>query len=122
MASVWMVGLEDGPDRCGEICIVEVFGDAPTAIGMGIHPFRDPALTDDFQAPELDIDVRERHVYAADWRPGRVDFSVDGELVRSVGQAPDYPMQFMVAVFDFPFKPGPADHVPLFAVDRVRAA
>jgi len=31
-------------------------------------------------------------------------------------------MQFMVAVFDFPQKPGPADHVPLFAVDRVRSA
>jgi len=120
MASVWMVGLEDEPDRCGEICIFEVFGDAPRAIGMGIHPFRDPALTDDFRAPELDIDVREHHVYAADWRTGRVDFSVDGEPVRSVEQAPGYPMQFMVAVFDFPSKPGPSDHVPLFAVDRVR--
>ena len=121
MASVWMVGIEDEPDRCGEICLFEVFGDAPDAIGMGIHPFRDPALSDDFAAPRLDIDVREPHVYSADWRPGRVDFSVDGEPVRSVAQAPDYPMQFMVAVFDFPQKPGPADHVPLFAVDRVRA-
>ena len=66
--------------------------------------------------------MREPHVYAADWRPGRVDFSVDGEHVRSVDQAPDYPMQFMVAVFDFPEKAaGPADHVPLFAVDRISA-
>ena len=122
MASVWMVGIEDEPHRCGEICLFEVFGDAPDAVGMGIHPFRDPALSDDFAAPRLGIDVREPHVYGADWRPGRVDFSVDGEPVRSVAQAPDYPMQFMVAVFDFPQKPGPADHVPLFAVDRVRSA
>ena len=121
MASVWMVGIEDEPHRCGEICLFEVFGDAPDAIGMGIHPFRDPALSDDFAAPRLGIDVREPHVYGADWRPGRVDFSVDGEPVRSVAQAPDYPMQFMVAVFDFPQKPGPADHVPLFAIDRVSA-
>ena len=121
MASVWLVGIEDEPHRCGEICLFEVFGDAPSAVGMGIHPFRDPALSDDFAAPQLDIDVREPHVYSADWRPGRVDFSVDGEPVRSVPQAPDYPMQFMVAVFDFPQKPGPADHVPLFAVDRVSA-
>ena len=120
MASVWMVGLEDQPDRCGEICIFEVFGDAPTAIGMGIHPFRDAALTDDFAAPELDIDIREPHVYAADWREDRVEFSVDGEPVRTVAQAPDYPMQFMVAVFDFPSKPGPSDRVPLLAVDSVR--
>ena len=126
MASVWMVGLEDEPDRCGEICVFEIFGDAldgavSAAVGMGIKPFRDPALSWDFEAPRLAIDVREPHVYAADWRPGRVDFSVDGEPVRSVAQAPDYPLQLMVAVFDFPQKPGPADHVPLLAVDRVRA-
>ena len=120
MASVWMVGLEDEPDRCGEICIFEVFGDAPRAIGHGVHPFRDPALTDDFQAPQLDIDIREPHAYAADWREGRVDFSVDGEYLRSVAQAPGYPMQFMVALFDFPEKPGPADHEPLFAIDRIQ--
>jgi hypothetical protein len=29
-------------------------------------------------------------------------------------------MQLMVAVFDFPEKAGPADHVPLLAVDWVR--
>ena len=28
MASVWMVGIEDEPHRCGEICIFEIFGDA----------------------------------------------------------------------------------------------
>lgn len=122
MASVWMVGIEDEPQRSGEICVFEVFGDAPDAVGMGIHPFRDPALTDDFAAPRLEIDVREPHAYAADWRPGRVEFSVDGTVVRAVRRAPDYPMQFMLAVFDFPQKPGPAGHTPLLAVDRVAVA
>jgi hypothetical protein len=125
MASVWMVGLEDRPERCGEICIFEVFGDAPAAVGMGIHPFRDPSLTDDFAAPRLAIDVAEHHVYAAEWRPGRVDFLVDGEHVRAVDQAPAYPMQMMVAVFDFPDRDGAAEHaahVPQLAVDYVRAA
>jgi hypothetical protein len=130
MAAVWMVGLEDEPSRSAEICIFEVFGDAlsteggePTAaVGMGVHPFRDPSITDDFAAPRVAIDVTEPHVYAADWRPGRVDFSVDGRHVRSVRQAPDYPMQMMVAVFDFPEKAdlAPAEHVPLLAVDYVR--
>lgn len=130
MASVWIVGLEDEPTRCGEICIFEVFGEAlwaedgrPTAaVGMGVHPFRDPALTDDFAAPRLPIDVAEFHIYAADWQPGRVDFLVDGERLRTVHQAPAYPMQMMIGVFDFPEKAGGADpdHVPLFAVDYVR--
>ena len=44
MASVWLIGLEDEPHRSGEICVFEVFGDAPRAIGSGIHPFRDPEL------------------------------------------------------------------------------
>jgi hypothetical protein len=131
MAAVWMVGLEDEPTRCAEICIFEVFGDAlqteggthTAAVGMGVHPFRDPAITDEFAAPRVAIDVAELHVYAADWRPGRVDFLVDGQHVKTVHQAPDYPMQMMIAVFDFPAKAGPGvppEHVPVLAVDYVR--
>ena len=78
MAGVWMVGLEDEPTRCAEILIFEVFGDAlaedgdgpSAAVGMGLRPFRDPAITDSFEAPRVPIDVTEHHVYAADWRPG----------------------------------------------------
>jgi hypothetical protein len=125
MAAVWMVGIEDAPRRSAEICIFEVFGEAlrdgTAAVGMGVHPFRDPAITDEFDAPRLEIDVSQPHVYAADWRPGRVDFLVDGEHVKTVHQAPDYPMQMMVAVFDFPEKGGPL-HVPSFAVDVVRGS
>jgi hypothetical protein len=127
MAAAWMVGLEDEPERCAEICVFEVFGEAladgSAAVGMGVHPFRDPALTDEFDAPRVAIDVAEPHTYAADWRPGRVDFLIDGEHVKTVRQAPDYPMQMMIAVFDFPAKADAApqpDHVPELAVDRVR--
>jgi len=130
MAAVWMVGVEDEPRRSAEICVFEVFGEAlahrdgraTAAVGMGVHPFRDPSLADDFAAERLAIDVTEPHLYAADWRPGGVDFFVDGQFVRSVVHAPDYPMQMMVAVFDFPEKAAgaPADAVPLLAVDLVR--
>ena len=131
MASVWMVGLEDEPTRSGEICIFEVFGDTllteagnpSAAVGMGVHPFRDPAMTDEFSTRRLAIDVAQVHVYAADWRPGRVDFLVDGQRVRTVHQAPGYPMQMMIAVFDFPAKAAlspQSEHVPELAVDYVR--
>jgi beta-glucanase (GH16 family) len=131
MAAVWMVGLEDEPRRSAEICIFEVFGDAleddggtpSAAVGMGVHPFRDPVIVDEFSAPRIAIDVTEPHVYAADWRPGRVDFIVDGDHVTSVHQAPDYPMQMMIAVFDFPEHAEAseaADHVPELALDYVR--
>jgi hypothetical protein len=133
MAAVWMVGLEDEPARCAEICIFEVFGDAlqddgarPTAaVGMGLHPFRDPAISDEFAAERVALDVTEFHVYAAGWRPGRVDFLIDGQHVKTVRQAPDYPMQMMVAVFDFPANAEAArhaEHVPELAVDYVRGS
>jgi hypothetical protein len=122
MASVWMVGLEQEPARSGEICVFEVFGDAADAVGSGIHPFRDPQLTDEFDAPRLEIDVREPHVYSADRRPGRVDFFVDDRHVKTVEQAPAYPMQMIVAVFDFPEKQPAVEHVPELAVDWIRGS
>jgi len=46
------VGLEDSPERSAEICVTEMFGDAvepggSTAVGMGLHSFRDPAVAED---------------------------------------------------------------------------
>jgi len=134
MAAVWMVGLEEVPERSAEICIFEIFGDAvqadagagvaSAAVGMDVHPFRDPAISDEFDAPRVALDPADPHVYAADWRPGRVDFLIDGERVKTVHQAPAYAMQMMVAVFDFPDRAAsaPADHVPLLAVDYVRGS
>lgn len=124
MASVWMVGLEDHPDRCGEICVFEVFGDTITdegaSVGSGIHRFRDPALHEEFSADPRPIDVSQPHTYAVDWRSDGVDFLVDGEVTRTSEQTLGYPMQMMIAVFDFPAKGGPA-HTPCLAIDSVRA-
>lgn len=126
MAAWWLVGIEDEPRRCGELCVVEVFGDTlgpdGAEVGMGVKKIRDPGLRQDFAAPRLPIDVADFHVYAVDWRPGEADFLVDGRVIRTVDQSTDYPMQSMVAVFDFPDRPaGPdPDHVPRLVVDWVR--
>jgi Glycosyl hydrolases family 16 len=132
MAAVWMVGLETEPTQNAEICVFEVFGDTlrdgggerSAAVGTGLHPFRDPGITDEFSAPRVPVDVGEPHVYAAEWRRGRVDFLVDGDPVKTVRQAPAYPMQMMVAVFDFPERAADdgGGHVPVLAVDYVRGS
>lgn len=133
MFSAWLVGVEDVPARSGELCLVEVFGDTlgtgpdgePTAaLGSGVHPFRDPGLREEFSAPRTTIDVAGWHTYAVDWRPGRAAFAVDGVVTREVAQAPDYPLQLMLGVFDFPEQPhGPgAPAVPELVVGRVRVA
>jgi hypothetical protein len=126
MFSAWMIGLEDEPERCGEICVVEVFGDTLTdggaAIGCGIKAIRDPALTQEFSADWRPVDVSERHEYAVDWSAGRVEFFLDGEPIRTAHQAPDYPLQLIIGVFDFPDGADPAGadpEVPELFVHRV---
>lgn len=66
--------------------------------------------------------LRVRQAQPAQWgwtpRYGRLE-------VRAVDQAPDYPMQMMIGVFDFPAKPAAprhAGHVPWLVLDYVREA
>jgi Glycosyl hydrolases family 16 len=126
MAAWWMVGLEDRPERCAEICVVEVFGSAvepgrSAEVGVGLKEFRDPSVTRDFAAPRLPIDVAEFHDYAVDWTADRAEFFVDGEPIRTCPRPPSYPMQMMVAVFDFPDRSTGADAelVPQFIIDHL---
>lgn len=102
---------------------MEVFGDTieggTAKVGQGIHRFRDPALREDFSAARRDIDITRPHTYAVHWRPGSVEFTIDGELTRTCTQAPDYPMMLILGVFDFPDQPGDAGHVPSMRVTRV---
>jgi hypothetical protein len=122
MFSAWMIGMEDRPHRCGEICLVEVFGDTiadrTAAVGSGIHAFRDPGLTEEFSAETRTIDVAEWHAYAIEWRPDGVTWFIDGECTRTSRQSPDYPMMLILAVFDFPRISDPA-FVPELTVQRV---
>jgi hypothetical protein len=125
MVAFWMSGIENRPERSGEICVMEAFGDAidpPIAnVGIGLHKFRDPALTEEFSTIPLEIDISDFHVYAVDWRPGSLVFTVDGTEVRRIDQAPDYPVQLEIGVFDFPDKAtgdGPV-HTPELVVSHI---
>jgi len=106
MAALWMIGYEDEPSRSAEICVCEIFGrnvgSDQAVVGVGVHPFGDPRIDDDFTNVRVPIDAREFHVYAADWAPDRVVFSVDGEPAKSVQQSPAYPMQLMLGIYEFP--------------------
>lgn len=129
MFSAWMVGLELEPADCGEICVVEVFGDAVgdgwAGLGCGIKQIKDPRLEQEFSADPRSIDLREPHVYAVDWQPSRVVFFLDGEHLRTTEQAPDYPMQLIIGLFDFPEHPDPdglEPDEPTLTVHRVVGA
>jgi glycosyl hydrolase family 16 len=129
MVAFWMIGYEDVPEHSGEICICEIFGsDVETGevrVGMGVHPFTDPHLNDDFSQVRIDIDVTEFHVYAAEWSATHVDFFVDGRQVKTVRQSPNYPMQLMLGIYEFDagrdeVRPGVSPYPKEFVVDYVR--
>jgi hypothetical protein len=124
MVALWMIGFEDEPEQSAEICICEIFGREVSAdralVGMGVHPFGDPRIVDEFEKVEVDFDVREFHVYRAEWTPDHVAFFVDDRLVKQVGQSPAYPMQLMLGIYEFG-GPDPRDTYPKeFLVDYVR--
>jgi hypothetical protein len=127
MVALWMIGFEDEPERSAEICICEIFGrdvhEDSAAVGMGVHPFGDPEIVEEFSAETLPIDAREFHLYAAEWSHDKVDFFVDDTLVKSVGQSPAYPMQLMLSIYEFPVDDDarhPSAYPKAFVVDHVR--
>jgi hypothetical protein len=126
MAALWMIGYEDEPGRSAEICVCELFGrnvgGDETVVGVGVHPFGDPLIVDDFTNVAVPIDAREFHVYAADWTADGVVFSVDGTPIKTVDQSPAYPMQLMLGVYELPAA-GPdrsGSYPKEFVVDYVR--
>jgi hypothetical protein len=128
MVALWLIGYEDEPERSAEICVCEIFGrevgDDGALVGLGVHPFGDPSIVDDFSKVEVQIDAREFHVYAAEWMPERVAFLIDGRVVKTVDQSPAYPMQLMLGIYEFPTGEGPeprtSGYPKAFAVDYVR--
>jgi hypothetical protein len=129
MAAIWLSGFEETPEQSGELCLVEIFGKdlepgRSAEVGMGIKKFHDPALVHDFAAPRLPIDVTAWHEYAVRWDVDEAVFSVDGERVRACRNPPTYPLQVMMAVFDFPeWSRGEDDHgVPVYEIDWIRGS
>jgi len=125
MVALWLIGVEDEPERSAELCVCEIFGrdvgPERAVVGLGLHPFGDPRLADDFERIELPIDAREPHEYAVEWTPGRALFLVDGERVKASDQAPDYPMQLMLSLYDLPLEDAPPGSYPKeFLVESVR--
>lgn len=123
MIALWMIGTETVREESAEICVCEIFGEHVTRTslqnGSGLHPFGDPNITDEFTVRTHDLDTAEFHTYSIDWTPDHVDFFVDGERAGRSEQSPDYPMQLMLGLFEFP--EGPEKTAPIEgAIEFVR--
>lgn len=106
MLAFWLVGFEkESPDDSGEICVVELFGDSvgteSSELSIGVKAHHDPRLVDDMARVTMPLDATAWHTYSAEWDADGVRFYVDDELVRTVDQGFEYPMQLMVDLFEF---------------------
>ena len=128
MCALFMIGFAEEPEQTSEICLCELKGEHITSgrsvNGYGVHPFNDPNIRDEFYEEEVNIDASRFHIYAAEWTPQRVDFYIDNQKVRTVEQSADYPMQFMLNIYELPDTLTPeAEHAPFpktMTVDYVR--
>jgi hypothetical protein len=70
----------------------------------------------------LPLDATEEHTYAAQWNTKRVHFFVDDQLVRTVEQGLDYPLQLMIDLYEFPVtaERDPANYPKTAHVSAVR--
>ena len=128
MGALWLSGFEDDHEqlRCGELCVVEIFGrSVQDGVVRGRHghqgvprPRPHPGLR---RAHGCRSTSPSFHTYAVDWDADEAVFSVDGGEVRRCPRPPTYPLQLMVAVYDFPeWSVGDDDHlVPELVVDHI---
>lgn len=116
MVSLWLVGYEDVPEHSGEITICEIRGATmaqwTTQIGYGVKAWGDPKLQTASFEDEVLIDGREFHIYAAEWRPGSVDFYLDNRKVRTIPLSPSYPMQVMLGIYELGETPPAKPRLP----------
>jgi len=122
--ALWLIGYEDAPDRCGEICMFEILGADVSAttskVGYGIKSWADPTLSAAFYRDSLDIDATHFHIYAHEWTPTHIDFYVDNHKIRRINQSPAYPMQFMLGLYEAPGVDARSAYPKEFVVDYVR--
>ncbi len=102
----WMLGANidsvPWPD-CGEIDIMEYRGHEPGILWGTIHGtghWGDDAVTTRFRVPGGDLD-RDFHVFALDWQPGRLVWTLDGSVYKTA--TPDDLPQAGRWVYDHPF-------------------
>ena len=125
MVALWMIGLEDAPERSAEICVCEVFGssvrEGRAGIGVGLHPFGDPAIRDEFETIDVELDPTGLHTFAVDWTPNGVSFEVNSRVIKRSTQSPGYPMQLMLTLYQFPRNPRSEGNYPKeWLIDSVR--
>lgn len=128
VVALWMIGLEDTPEKSAEICLVEIKGHNvkrdSAIIGYGLRAFNDPALSNQFYEESFVMDAMQFHIYAVDWTADKIDFYIDNKKIKTICQSPQYPMQLMLNIYEVPVEDektaGDLHYPKEFEIDYVR--
>lgn len=89
----WMLGanIDEVPwPGCGEIDVMEYQGQRPKRVFGSLHGpgySGGESISGDFELDGDETFADDFHVFAVDWDPGRIVFSVDGEVYHSVNSS-----------------------------------
>jgi Glycosyl hydrolases family 16 len=102
--ALWMIGFDE--PHAGEIRVFEIHGGnvgrEKSRVDYGILCWDDPSLQEECYQDYLPINAANYHIYGVEWTPRQVDFYVDNVKLRTLQQSPQYPMQFMLGVYERP--------------------
>lgn len=123
MLAAWLVGTEHRDERdAGEICLFEIDADAVGATSRahaGIKAHHDPRLHDDMTEVELPFDAGLPHTWTVIWGEGETVIGCEGEVLRRLSQAPDYPLILLIDLFEI--GPPSGEYPKTALVSAVRA-
>ena len=104
MLAAWLVGTEHQDEAAaGEVCVFEIDAGAigaTTRARTGLKAHRDPRLTTDMAEVDLPFDATRPHTWTAIWGTSETLIGCEGVLLRSIPQAPDYPLFLMLDLFE----------------------
>jgi hypothetical protein len=105
MLAAWLVGTEHRSEEdSGEICIFEIdasaVGQDSTTARSGIKAHHDPRLHDDMAEVLLPFSAVQPHTWSVTWGGGTTVITCEGTVVRTLDQAPGYPLFLMLDLFE----------------------
>lgn len=104
MLAAWLVGTEHlSEEDAGEICVFEIDADAigaTTVARSGLKAHGDPRLVTDMTDVEIPYDASRPHTWTVVWGDGETTIGCEGVVVRTIAQAPDYPLFLMLDLFE----------------------
>jgi hypothetical protein len=104
MLAAWLVGSEhESPRDSGEVCIFEIDarqGSTGWTARTGIKAHHDDRLSTTMIETPLTFDASTPHTWTAIWGDGETVIGCNDTVVHRVPQAPNYPMFFMLDLFE----------------------